>query len=174
MKYSQEDNLLIQSYFTISLLGELNNLNFLESDYYRNANFKDKFVKENLPSVGIDNQGTLLNFLFTMLVIPKQILENKYPNEFIKLNKTIDLIKLKASSDYKFDVNGIDYVGHIRNSVAHSRVNFSPNKTVTFSDKNKSGNECKITIPLDKIGIFLTQLQKLFFSHIQNLKKPHE
>lgn len=70
MNYSSNDNLLIQSYFTTALLTELKNAKFLESDYYKDANFEDKFVHENLPSVGIDNRGSLLIFLYTLLIVP--------------------------------------------------------------------------------------------------------
>ena len=69
MNYSNNNNLLIQSYFTTALLVELRNAKFLDSDYYKNARFEDKFVHENLPKVGIDNQGTLLMVLYTLLVV---------------------------------------------------------------------------------------------------------
>ena len=45
MEYTQEDNLLIQSYFTTAFLVELKNNDFLNSDYFKNMPFKDKFVK---------------------------------------------------------------------------------------------------------------------------------
>ena len=170
MEYSQNDNLLIQSYFTIAFLTELKNKDFLNSEYYKNAVFEDKFVKENLPTVGIDNQGTLLIYLYTMLVIPKQLLENDFPNEFAKLNVIIDNIKIKAESNYPKDSVKIDYLRHLRNAVAHARVEFIPNKTVTFIDKNDNENECSITIPLLNIGIFLSELQKIFMKYVEKLK----
>ncbi len=86
MEHTAEDNLLIQSYFTTAFLLELKNKDFLNSDYYKNASFEDKFVKESLPKVGIDNQGTLLMMLYTMLVVPKQLLEKDFPVEFEALN----------------------------------------------------------------------------------------
>ena len=46
MNYTQEDNLLIQSYFMISFLVELKNLDFLNSSYYKKADFEDMFVKK--------------------------------------------------------------------------------------------------------------------------------
>jgi len=83
MEYTQEDNLLIQIYFTIAFLLELKNNDFLNSEYYKNVRFEDNFVKENLPKVGIDNQGALLICLYSMLVVPKQLLEQKFPNEWV-------------------------------------------------------------------------------------------
>jgi len=171
MEYFQKDNLLIQTYFTTSFLAELNNNDFLNSDYYKNVTFQDKFVKDNLPSIGIDNQGTLLMFLYTMLVVPKQLIENEFPDEFSNLNNVIEKVKSNATSNYKKDAEKIDYIRHIRNSVAHARVEFDPKKTVTFTDKNNNGEICEITIPLMSIGIFLTALQQVFMKYIESLKK---
>ena len=170
MQYSQNDNLLIQSYFTTAFLLELKNNDFFNSDYYKNVEFEDKFVKENLPIVGIDNQGALLMTLYTMLVIPKQLLENEFPNEFENLNETIEMINSKSESNYRKDSEKIDYIRHIRNSVAHARVEFEPNISVTFTDKNNNHEICTITIPLSKIGIFLTALQQVFMKYIEKLK----
>lgn len=109
MDYTQEDNLLIQSYFITAFLVELENQDFLNSDYYKNVSFEDKFVKENLLEVGIDNQGTLLVMLYTMLVIPKQLLEKDFPTEFKALNEKISELKSKAVSTYQKDSESIDY-----------------------------------------------------------------
>ncbi len=170
MEYSQDDNLLIQSYFTTAFLAELNNKNFLTSEYYKNANFEDNFVKKNLPKVGIDNQGTLLIFLYTMLVVPKQLLEHDFPIEFAELNNKVDQIKLETNSTYSNDSETIDYIRHIRNAVAHARLTFIPNQAVTFTDENNRGEKCTITIPLNKVGFFLTELQKVFMKYIEKLK----
>ena len=171
MEYSQEDNLLIQSYFTTAFIAELKNQDFLNSDYYKNVSFEDKFVKENLPSVGIDNQGTLLIMLYTMLVVPKQLLEKKFPVEFEELNGKINELKSEAKSTYRKDSEKIDFIRHIRNAVAHARVEFVPNVSVDFFDENNNGESCKITIPLPKIGLFLTELQKVFMKYIETLKE---
>jgi hypothetical protein len=171
MEYKQEDNLLIQSYFTIAFLVELKNDNFLNSDYYKNMRFGDNYIKDNLPSIGIDNQGTLLISLYTMLVIPKQLLEKRFPDEFIELNNKLDKIKLRAESSYSKDSEKIDYLRHIRNAVAHARVEFNPNVSVTFTDENNNGESCSITIPLNSMGLFLTELQKIFMTYVENLKQ---
>ena len=39
---SQEESLLLQCLATTSLLGELSNANFLESDYYKQLSFSNK------------------------------------------------------------------------------------------------------------------------------------
>jgi hypothetical protein len=174
MALNQEDNLLIQSYFTVTFLTELKNNDFLNSDYYKNMEFGDKYLQNNLASVGIDNQGALLIFLYTMLVIPKQLLEKKFPEKFIEINSIVNKIKSKANSNYKDDytdgILNIDYLRHIRNAVAHARVEFIPNESVTFKDEDK-GKSCSITIPLISMGEFLTELQKIFITYVENLKK---
>jgi hypothetical protein len=176
MAINQEDNLLIQSYFTVTFLTELKNNDFLNSDYYKNMEFGDKYLQNNLPSVGIDNQGALLIFLYTMLVIPKQLLEKKFPEKFIEINIKLDKIKSKANSNYKQDntkgILKIDYLRHIRNAVAHAKVEFIPNESVTFKDEDKrKGESCSITIPLILLGEFLTELQKIFTTYVESLKK---
>lgn len=170
MEYTQDDNLLIQSYFTTAFLVELKNNDFLNSDYYKNVPFEDKFVKENLPTVGIDNQGTLLMMLYTMLVVPKQLLEKDFPNEFEALNDILDKLKSSAVSTYRKDSVKIDFIRHIRNAVAHARVEFNPNVSVKFTDKNNGGEKCEITIPLSNIGLFFTELRKVFMRYIETLK----
>ncbi len=170
MEYTQEDNLLIQSYFTTAFLVELKNNEFLNSDYFRNIPFEDKFVKTSLPTVGIDNQGTLLMMLYTMLVIPKQLLEKNFPVEFESLNSIVDKLKSSAVSTYRKDSVKIDFIRHIRNAVAHARVEFNPNVSVKFNDENNGGEKCEITIPLPNIGLFLTELKKIFMKYIETVK----
>jgi hypothetical protein len=163
-------NLLIQSYFTTSFLLELKNLDFLNSDYYKSVEFEDKFVQEHLPSVGIDNQGAMLMVLYAMLVVPKQLIQTDFPEEFENLNQVVEELKLYSRSTYRQDSERIDYVRHIRNAVAHARVLFNPNIKVTFTDENNRGERCVITIQLADFGRFLTELQKVFFKYIEKFK----
>jgi hypothetical protein len=175
MEYSQNDNLLLQSYFTISFLTELKNVDFLNSDYFKSAEFEDKFVKESITRVGIDNQGSLLIYLYSMLVVPRQLLETEFPTEFEALNGILNDINSNAESNYSSDSEQIDFVRHIRNSVAHARVEFIPGQSVTFTDTNNSGSMvCNITIPLDEIGEFLMALQLIFFSYVEKLKSKNQ
>ncbi len=170
MELTQDDNLLIQTYFTTAFLGELINNNFLNSDCYKNLQFDDNYLKENLPIIGIDNQGTLLIMLYTMLVIPKQLLSQNFPDEFDELNDVVKNLNSNVESNYQSDNIQIDFIRHIRNSVAHARVTFIPNVSVTFTDENNRGEICTITIPFVKIGAFLTELQKVFMKYIEKLK----
>lgn len=170
---TQENNLIIQSYMTVSFLLELKNLNFLKSDYYKHAEFQDKFIKKSLHDIGLDNQGSMLMTLYAMLVIPKQLIEHQFPDEFNNLNGVVDKIKSDAQSTYKKDSVSIDYIRHIRNAVAHAKVSFVPKTEVIFLDENNRGEQCTITIPLAKFGIFVTALQKVFFKYIDTLQLQH-
>ncbi|MEA1998851.1 MAG: hypothetical protein U9N61_05960 [Euryarchaeota archaeon] len=149
---------------------ELKNNDFLKSDCYKKLPFGDNYIKENLPSIGIDNQGNLLMTLYTMLVIPRQLLSDNFPTEFAELNNKVENIISEEESSYSTDSAKIDYITHIRNAVAHARVMFIPNESITFTDKNNKGEICKITIPLVEVGIFLTELQKVFMKYIETLK----
>ncbi len=120
--------------------------------------------------IGIDNQGALLMSLYAMLVIPKQLISDKFPTEFDDLNKKLGILKSSAQSTYKSDKIKIDYIRHIRNAIAHARVSFQPNQDVTFSDEDKV-QKCTITIPLVNVGILMTDLQKIFILYYNSLTK---
>lgn len=170
MKYSNNDNLLIQSYFTTALLAELKNANFLDSDHYKNMQFQDRFVQGSLPEVGIDNQGTLLMFLYTLLVVPRQLIENKFPADFNNLNAEIERLANSKKSNYKTDAQSVDHVRHLRNSVAHARVNFKQDGTVTFHDEDGRGSVWEATISLSNIGHLITALQAIFMKYVESVK----
>lgn len=56
---SQEESLLLQCLATTSLLGELSNANFLESDYYKQLSFSNKNIKNILTQSGLRNPATI-------------------------------------------------------------------------------------------------------------------
>lgn len=170
MKYSNNDNLLIQSYFTTALLTELKNANFLDSDHYKNMQFQDKFVQGSLPEVGIDNQGTLLMVLYTLLVVPRQILEKNFPADFNSLNAEIERLANSTKSNYKNDAQSVDHVRHLRNSVAHARANFKQDGTVTFHDEDGRGSVWEAIFTLSNIGHLITALQAIFMKYVENVK----
>jgi hypothetical protein len=170
MQLNQEDNLLIQSYLTSAFLLNLKQNDFLNSDYYKNRRIKDVTVDEYLPKINIDNQGALLMILYSMLVIPKQLLFNSFKNDFEKLNIKIKEIVLNVESSYKNDKPEIDFIRHIRNSVAHANVTFSQKESVTFSDRNRDEEKCSIIIPLIKMPFLLKELQQIFINYINSKK----
>ena len=170
MTYSENDNLLIQGYFTVSLLAELSNSNFLESDYYKSLDFQDLFVHKHLPGIGLGNLGCLLMMLYAMLVVPKQLIEEEFSEDFRALDARIDELKERASSTYAADLEGIKYLRHMRNAVAHARVSFEESEAVTFRDQNGRGDEFYLVVSLSNIGVVLTDLQSIFMKYVERVK----
>ena len=98
------------------------------------------------------------------------MLSNEFPDKFSQLNVLIGSIQSKTESNYNSDKSEVDYLRHIRNAVAHARVEFVPGVSVTFLDKRGKNEKCEITIPLNKIGLLLKDLQTLFLTYIQNVQ----
>lgn len=179
MSLSQEDNLIIQSYITTAFLAELENIKFIETEYFNNL-LIDSDVKEILYKIRIGNRGNLLITLYSMLIIPKELIEKEFPREFAGLNGIVESIRSNEKSNYESDrKNGkIDYIRHIRNAVAHANVIFTED-SVTFIDENirkgKKGKvineKCLITIPLLEIGKLFEELKKIFLLFIKSVRE---
>ena len=187
MSLSNDENLILQSYLNCILITSLKKSNFFDSDYFKDLDFGDKGMKQSLYSIGIDNQGMVLTFLHSMLVMPyERIFKNKeignlYKDEFKKLNEEIDKIVYEKESNYEEDKSIIDYVYHIRNAISHGRVNFE-NGCVIFTDskvvktkkskktKNKK-YKCLIKFKLDNFWKLLVALQDFFKKYIEDIQK---
>jgi len=83
---------------------------------------------------------------------------------------------LHAYSTYKKDGKEIDYIRHIRNAVAHARVEFDDKKkgqnpNIRFTDKKGRKERCVIDIPQSKMGKLLSKLQSIFFKYIEEVDK---
>lgn len=157
MELSREDNLIIQSYSIVAFLEELVQKDFVNDTFYKekiSSRVKDSFKQTG----GIDNQGCLLIFLYAMLVIPRELYEDKLSSSFDALNSVISKEAVVIQNDYDKE----DYIRHMRNSVSHATVEFDPRNTVTFTDKNnKNGKLFVFSLPLKKVGFILANLQKI-------------
>jgi hypothetical protein len=140
-QFTQEDNLIIQSYITISLLAELKNNNFLDSAYFEKMMFGVPWFKEQIRSIGVDNQGFAVIALYAMLVLPREILENAHANEYDAINDFLLNHTKNTTTNYRSDNPTTNYLRHVRNAVAHARVSFRPNDVVIFMDENSRTNE---------------------------------
>ena len=82
--YNAEENLLLQSTmnaaFLISLC--LEEKEFLPSEFFGKMQFVLPIVKDLYQDekIGIGNQGMMLCCLYSLLVLPKEKLQNKYPS----------------------------------------------------------------------------------------------
>lgn len=171
MNLNQDENIILQSYLTVSLLTEMTNNRFLESDYFEKMGFGNPSLKPMLCQVGVDNQGCLLIVLYALLCIPKETIFAKYKAEFDKINTEISKYAISTHTTYVKDANGkIDYVRHLRNAVAHVKVKFA-GTYIQFIDEDRRKNESFITqIPMNKVGAILMELQNLTYKYVDDIK----
>lgn len=180
-----QESLLLQSLATTSLLAELSNANFFESDYFNLLQFESDDCKQILKQSGIGNPATMQMMLYTLLVIPKEIFDNTMVEKFKKeINPIVfTLIEKETYSTYKGedDNKDIDYFSHIRNAVSHSQCNYTSVgeiNYVTFYDKYEKWDkyhtrklvdvECSIKIKCVEVGKILMKLQILIIEYYNN------
>ena len=167
-----EESLYLQILATTSLLAELSNNNFLDSDYFSKMNFSNNSFKEILQISSIGNPACLQMMLYALLVIPKEIDNNIFNTSY--LNNMIDtLIENNSTfSNYNSDSNQIDYIRHFRNSISHSRCRYFNDKQgiamVEFKDNNANTSEsCIITIKCINVGKILEEIQKILQNYFK-------
>ena len=169
---SQEESLLLQCLATTSLLGELSNANFLESDYYKQLSFSNKNIKNILTQFGLRNPATMQMMLYALLTVPRETLSRTaysvletYVERINPLVSTLIETETMSTYDNEDSCEKIDYFRHIRNAVAHSKCNYFSDRGknfVIFSDSNNNGSKvCSIKMECYKVGIILMELQRL-------------
>lgn len=176
MALNVEENLIVQSACTAILLLDLSSKNddFVKSDFYRKMdsffpNVKKFFEDGGIP---IGNQGTMLMCLYTLLVLPKELISNRYQAEYEEINKFIPSITDNEIKD-TYKIQG-EYLRHIRNAIAHGRVIFNdgnPNNIkVTFKDE-WNGAEFLITFSILQIPTLLLKLLAVHQKYIADINK---
>jgi hypothetical protein len=175
---TQEDNLILQSYYTVLLLKELGEASFEGSGLFDSLNLPNP-IKQSFKEIGIQNQGSAMMVLYALLVVPKEIISDNYREEYKAINrflrKEITLHQTTYKKEDASNLNSIDFIRHARNSVAHAKISFTPNEFITFSDINKRKKkggvedieEISFSLPLGKFGCFLNSLQEVHFKYIQ-------
>ena len=165
---SQSDNLLLQSYYSVSLLVELRNNNFLESQFFEGMSFGAPWIKAGIKTIGVDNQGSLLMSLYAMLVIPRELVFHKYEKNVNEIQRFLRANCKVIKNDYQTKNEKINFLRHMRNSVSHASVEFDPNNTVTFTDTNpRSKKIIQFKLPLILIKELLTKSQEVHLQHIR-------
>jgi len=165
---TQEDNLLIQSFYSTMLLAELTKNNFLNSDFFNNMIFDIPEIKEELKEIRVDNQGCALMSLYAMLVIPKELFWEKFPKEKQLIEDFLQNNTANTVTTYKKDSPKIDFLRHVRNAVAHARISFRPSEAICFRDeKPKTGEEFYTELPLTQLGVFLQELMRIHNSFVK-------
>lgn len=167
MMITHDDNLILQTYYATSLIAELKNNKFIESDYFENMKFGQPAIKEELKKLGADNQGAALMALYAMLVVPKEILKDKYIEEYVKINEFLDGVVTNTNTNYRYDSPKTDYIRHIRNSVAHARVEFHYNEYVLFQDRDdRQTCQFETRLPMSRLGEFIGMLQSIHVRYV--------
>ena len=69
--------------FNVALFAELINNDFLESTFFDNMNFSLPGIKKSIKNdIGLSNQGMVLISLYVLLVIPRQLIGDKFNEEY--------------------------------------------------------------------------------------------
>ncbi|BBE30407.1 hypothetical protein OSSY52_05480 [Tepiditoga spiralis] len=175
INYTDKEQQIINTLMSFTFLWELHNLKFLESKCYADLKFKDRFVHEQIKSIGIMNNGMIPVILYMMLIIPKELFDNtKYSENFKEINKQISNLKNIEiiKSTYKSDEKNINYIRHFRNAVAH--MNIKCEKTVVvFEDKNKKEN-FKIEVSYKALGEIVGFFYKFYAELIEEYKEKYK
>jgi transketolase N-terminal domain/subunit len=82
---TQEDNLILQSYYIVLLLKELGEVKFEDSSIFNSLNLPSE-IKKSLKDIKIQNQGSAIMALYAMLVVPREIIAQEFENEYQKIN----------------------------------------------------------------------------------------
>ena len=155
------DSILCQTISNISLIDELSNEDFLNSDYYKKLNWtcgdsNANNIRRILDASGLGNPAMLQMFMYSLLVMPKELLGNDYCKD--KFNSVAQKYVSFYQSSYPNESGkaNVNYYRHIRNAVAHSKCEYSvENKVcyVTFSDCDKRNNyNCMIRFSTMDVG----------------------
>lgn len=177
---TEEESLLLQCLATTSLLGELSNAHFFESDYFKKMTFSNENCKKILTQSGLGNPATMQMMLYALLTVPKEILTrttyNELENYIVRLNPLIcSLVEGETYSTYEGekDRETINYFRHIRNAVAHSKCNYlseNHKNYVVFTDNNTNNSKhCSIKMECYKVGFVLMELQKFIMEYFNNI-----
>lgn len=173
------ETILSQALTMTTLIYELHKSNFLKSDFFKNNCFKEdndnnsKF-KEILNKYGIGNTATLQIFLYILLVMPKEILNDKqFQNKLNKKMKTLNFsIETSYPNENKENVN---LYKRIRNAVAHSRCFYTTENNINYvefkdklTDENKKVFKCKIKMEISQVGLMFLEVQKSMMKFLNN------
>ena len=183
MNLTKQESIFCQALAMTSLLEELSNRDFLNSDYYNeNITFvenNDNF-KKILKASGLDNTATMQMFLYILLVMPKETLsgldditidswENALKTIIQCFNPSVTTTYPGESSS---ELSTIDYYRHIRNAVSHAKCVYETEDGrtyVTFKDKNRNPQNqyhCEIKMLTSDVGSMLEVLQNQIMEYL--------
>ncbi|WP_392462565.1 HEPN family nuclease [Streptococcus parasuis] len=179
---TEQESIFCQALATTSLLAELENTDFLNSDYYKKVilfNGNNDNFKKILDASGIGNPATLQMFLYILLVMPKETLSNldgstisSWGNELkTEIQYLAPVVTTTYPNESNNDLDSINYYRHIRNAVSHSKCVYETENGrcyVTFKDENPrdASQKCEIKMLTSDVGKMLEVLQKQIMEYL--------
>ncbi len=173
-KYSQEANLILQSACTSILILELNRDNrLLESDFFKRLEFLTPEIKNVITNqIGVGNQGTLLMVIYALLVVPKELLQNQYTSDFDAIDAYIARITKSSQTNYKSDMPTTRYVNHMRNAIAHAKVQIlEEEQSVIFSDDSPRNEHCEFKLPVPELIPLINKFLEVHGKYMKTLPR---
>lgn len=163
---TENESIFCQAIANVSLLAALSNNNFLKSEYFQkmklaNTDENHQNIKTILTASGLGNPAMLQMFMYSLLVIPKELLKNDYCGERFN-EKVLECAPICHSTyEGEEDNKDVNYYRHIRNAIAHSRCKYSVENGVTyveFSDwisnaRNRSEKSINCTIKMKTMDV---------------------
>lgn len=173
MNLTANESLFCQAIATTSLLSELHRAGFLHSDYYNekiNFHGNSSNINKILLASGLGNPATMQMYLYTLLVMPKELLKadtvviSAWKNEINTLvSNLIFNVQTTYHNEDNNDKSTINFYRHIRNAVAHSKCEYTTIQNisyVTFKDihMNNNNQHCEITLSTANAGLMIEKL----------------
>lgn len=175
MNLTEQESIFCQALAMTSLLVELSDRDFLNSDYYNQniifAENNDNFQKI-LKASGLGNPATMQIFLYILLVMPKETLsglDDRTLNSWENALKTIvSSFSLSVTTTYpgesSSNLSTVNYYRHIRNAVSYANCVYETEKGrtyITFKDEDtRKLYHCEIKMLTSDAGRILEVLQK--------------
>lgn len=168
---SQKDELLLQTFSIVAVLGALQENEFLNSEFFSRMKAMPG-TKELIEQTGLGNQGHSLISLYAMLVVPWEYFaeDPAFSSDFDGLDAWIESRAPKTISNYNYKSrpsHGHQYCRHIRNAVAHGSVGFRAHDVVIFEDKSRN-QKFYMELPLTDLNEFVNT--KLLSIHLKVIK----
>lgn len=172
------ESMFYQTIANISLITELYNNDFLNSEYYKSmdwscAEINKIIISEILAKSGLGNPAMLQMYMYALLVMPKELLGDDFCKD--KFNNEVKKVVFDYSSTYFNEdcKENINYHRHIRNAISHSKCeynNIDGDNYVTFKDDNprKDSQHCEITIKTTDVGGLCTFLLNELMMRLNN------
>ncbi len=169
---NEDESILLQHLAIPSFLAELFNADFLNSEYFKNLHYENEIHKDILRRSGLGNPACMQIMLYSLLVVPQELLSKpqfkSFENYQLKhLNPKIPTyIEDGTYSTYENEdtCEKINYVRHIRNSIAHANMHYFERNGiphVKFIDSSlDKKSKCEIVMQCRYVGSILMDLQK--------------